>query len=174
MRLLGASDMKLRNPTPYGTFALSPIDPADARQISVDVNRTLTTNVIFTSERIGQAALRRLLTAWCAIAPQTGYTQGMGFYAAMFLLHMSEEDAFWAFVALMRNREVRGLFTPGMPLLRVLTRQYEACLARRYPAVAGALEACGLEAALYLPQWFLKGFRRAGAGGSGSVVRLVP
>jgi hypothetical protein len=33
---------------------------------------------------------------------QVGYVQGMGFIAAVLLLHMGEEESFWTLVALMK------------------------------------------------------------------------
>lgn len=41
----------------------------------------------------------RALTA----STEAGYVQGMGFVAAVLLLHMPEEDAFWTLAALMRG-----------------------------------------------------------------------
>ena len=39
--------------------------------------------------------LLRVLSAMCVRSPQRGYTQGMNFVAAVLLLHVPEEVAFW-------------------------------------------------------------------------------
>merc|ERR1711871_1509582 len=65
----------------------------------------------------GQAALTRLLRAYAAFHPQLGYTQGMSSYAAVLLLYMTEEDAFWTFATLMQHCGLSGLFTDGFPYL---------------------------------------------------------
>ena len=39
--------------------------------------------------------LLRVLSAMCVRSPQRGYTQGMNFVAAVLLLHVPEEEAFW-------------------------------------------------------------------------------
>jgi hypothetical protein len=41
------------------------------------------------------APLLRVLAALCARSPMRGYTQGMNFVAAVLLLHVPEEEAFW-------------------------------------------------------------------------------
>ena len=43
----------------------------------------------------GDECLRRVLGAYALHNPALGYTQGMSSYAAVLLLYMSEEDAFW-------------------------------------------------------------------------------
>ena len=68
-------------------------------QIDKDINRTFPGHAVIAAPD-GQAALRRMLRAYCAGRnPHTGYCQGMNFVAAMLLLVMrSEQDAFWMFV----------------------------------------------------------------------------
>ena len=55
-----------------------------------------------------------------------GYVQGMGFIAGLLLLYMSEEDAFWTLVALLkgvRNEPFEGMFADGLPLLQLSMSQ---------------------------------------------------
>ena len=57
---------------------------------------------------------------------QVGYVQGMGFIAGLLLLYMSEEDAFWTLVALLkgaRNEPFEGMFADGLPLLQLSMSQ---------------------------------------------------
>jgi hypothetical protein len=39
-----------------------------------------------------------------------GYTQGMGFIAGLLLIYMSEENAFFTMVQLMKDFELAGLY----------------------------------------------------------------
>ena len=48
----------------------------------------------------GRNALRRLLTAYARHNPSVGYCQAMNFFAALLLLLMPEENAFWALIGL--------------------------------------------------------------------------
>lgn len=50
--------------------------------------------------------LRRLLNAYAHTDPEIGYTQGMNFIAAMFLMYQSEEVAFWSFYSMMHLSSV--------------------------------------------------------------------
>jgi hypothetical protein len=47
----------------------------------------------------------------------TGYCQGMGFIAAMLLMYMEEEDAFWVLVQLCTSPtfKMEGVWKPGLP-----------------------------------------------------------
>ena len=57
-----------------------------------------------------------------------GYVQGMGFIAGLLLLYMSEEDAFWTLVALLRGSvhpPLEGLYQAGLPLLQQYFSQFE-------------------------------------------------
>ena len=54
--------------------------------------------------------------------------QGMGFIAGLLLLYMSEEDAFWTLVALLRGSvhpPLEGLYQAGLPLLQQYFSQFE-------------------------------------------------
>ena len=62
--------------------------------------------------------LRRVLLALAHAVPDVGYTQGMNSYAAVLLLYMTEEDAFWTFATLMQHCGLRGLFCEGFPFLQ--------------------------------------------------------
>lgn len=87
-------------------------------QIDKDVPRTMTEHIYFRSVgKTGQDALRRVLRAYACFHPQLGYTQGMSSYAAVLLLYMTEEDAFWTFATLMQHCGLVGLFEEGFPLL---------------------------------------------------------
>ena len=52
--------------------------------------------------------LLRVLSAMCVRSPQKGYTQGMNFVAAVLLLHVPEEEAFWCLAG------VQDIFIPQL------------------------------------------------------------
>ena len=65
-------------------------------------------------------------TTGALLVLQVGYVQGMGFIAGLLLLYMSEEDAFWTLVALLkgtRNEPFEGMFADGLPLLQLSMSQ---------------------------------------------------
>lgn len=85
--------------------------PADVPELTIDeierdINRTFPTHDFFENgsgiHHHGQESLRRILQSYASFDPETGYCQGMGFIAAMFLIYMVEEDAFYALLALLQ------------------------------------------------------------------------
>lgn len=72
-----------------------------SKQIELDLLRTLPNNKYFESiDSPGTVRLRRVLTAYSAHNPQVGYCQGMNRLAAVALLVLPEEEAFWCLVAI--------------------------------------------------------------------------
>lgn len=124
-------------------------------QIAKDVPRTMTEHIFFRAapsssasssaagEEVqnGQAALARLLHAYAAFNPSLGYTQGMSSYAAVLLLYMTEEDAFWTFATLMQFCGLAGLFTEGFPLLHQCYDTWQAALRKHLPRLYAHINA---------------------------------
>ena len=103
-------------------------------QIDKDVPRTMTEHVYFRSTgKAGQEVLTRVLRAYAAFHPELGYTQGMSSYAAVLLLYMTEEDAFWTFATLMQHCGLAGLFTDGFAHLHTCYDAWQALLAKHLP-----------------------------------------
>jgi hypothetical protein len=67
------------------------------KQIELDLTRTLPNNRHYESSRAdGIPRLRRVLIAFSLHRPDVGYCQGLNRIAAVALLFMTEEEAFWA------------------------------------------------------------------------------
>ncbi|KAB5571585.1 hypothetical protein PHYPO_G00226720 [Pangasianodon hypophthalmus] len=83
------------------------VEVALFRQIALDLQRSFPTHRSLmgdTPEAIeGQAKLFRVLTAYAKYNPQIGYSQGMSYIAAVLLMLLSEEEAFWALVVLLEK-----------------------------------------------------------------------
>ena len=74
-----------------------------ADEIERDLDRTFPRHELFvTRGGRGQESLRRVLQSYAVLDPETGYCQGMGFVAAMFLMYMAEEDAFYSLLSAMQ------------------------------------------------------------------------
>lgn len=79
------------------------LDPS-IKQIELDLLRTLPNNKHFESlESDGTARLRRVLTAFSRHNQAVGYCQGLNRLAAVALLFMPEEDAFWCLVTIVET-----------------------------------------------------------------------
>jgi len=103
-------------------------------QIEKDVPRTMTEHIFFrTVGKTGQESLSRVLRAYAAFHPELGYTQGMSSYAAVLLLYMTEEDAFWTFATIMQPCGLVGLFVDGFPYVHQCYDTWQALLAKHLP-----------------------------------------
>jgi len=87
----------------------------DMLQIKRDLNRTFPHCEFFTEPENGQELLERVLMTFTKYDPKIGYVQGMNFIVGALLYHSCEEIAFWLFVSLVEDHEMRDIFLPGLP-----------------------------------------------------------
>ncbi|KAG8461857.1 hypothetical protein KFE25_013876 [Diacronema lutheri] len=125
-------------------------------QIEKDLNRTFAgMSSVRIPEEEGMAALRRLLSAFAAAEPQIGYTQSMNFVAAMLLLLMDEERAFWVLRAMINGRALRGYYADSMDAAVADQLVFKDALASALPSVSAHLHALGVAVPLVSTAWFL-------------------
>jgi len=106
----------------------------------------------------GKERLRNVLYAAANHDCDVGYTQGMGFIAALLLTLMTEEDAFWSLTALLDQNgkyQLRGLYLDGLPLLINRYYQLSGLLHQFIPRVWSHLESQQIKPALYGSKWFI-------------------
>nr|XP_051687500.1 USP6 N-terminal-like protein isoform X3 [Oryctolagus cuniculus] len=82
------------------------------QQIDEEVARTFRSHIMF-RERYGakQRSLFEVLLAYSMYNPELGYSQGLSHVAALLLMWLSEEDAFWALVQLMGTASTRCMIS---------------------------------------------------------------
>jgi hypothetical protein len=148
-------------------------------QINLDVDRTFYTHCLFTEKTgRGQTQLRRILSVYARINPDTGYCQGMAYIGAVLLMCMDEEQAFWAFTALMEGpRYFQHYYAEDLRLVQVkvacmvlvflrthlLTRQHDsrvfsAILALRHPDLFCHFGEMDVHPLMYVTPWFMCAF----------------
>lgn len=77
------------------------LDHEAEKQIRLDLLRTFPENIHYRDrDSDGIARLERVLTAYSRHNQQIGYTQGMNRLAAVALIVLDEEDAFWLLIAI--------------------------------------------------------------------------
>jgi len=149
--------MMAAHPTLYAHLLSASNESVDM-EIMRDLNRTFPNHVLFSQRQgPGQRCLFHVLRAFSAWDARIGYVQGMGFVAAVLLMYMAEEEAFWTLAALVKgavHAPLEGLYTPGMPLLRLALAQFTALLQQELPRLGAHMAAEGVEPSMYCTHWF--------------------
>ena len=82
----------------------------------------------------------------------------MGFIAALFLMLMTEDDAFWCLCKLFDQNgdfQMRGLYLDGLPLLHCRYYQFNQLLNKFMPKVYEHIDSFKIMPALYASKWFI-------------------
>ena len=128
-------------------------------EIIRDISRTFPSHIFFRERHgLGQRSLYNILKAYSVYDRQVGYVQGMGFIAGVLLLYMSEEDAFWVLVALLKgavHEPIEGLYREGLPLLQLYFYQFEGLVKQHLPKLALHMEQESIHMSMYASQWFI-------------------
>jgi hypothetical protein len=128
-----------------------------ARQIDLDVTRTFPSHRMFGAPA-GRERLRAVLLAYARRNPAVGYVQGMGFLAAMLLLFLDEEAAFWCLSAIVERLLPDSFFSPSLLGLRAELAAFGALVESKLPRLSAHLSAHGVVPELYATRWFIAGF----------------
>lgn len=161
--LLGVDQSKKDNPTVYDEMkenARRWCPLSDIRQIDLDVNRTYRDHIMFRRRYdVKQQALFHVLAAYSMYNTEVGYCQGMSQIAALMLMYMNEEDAFWALSALLGDKkQMHGFFIPGFPKLLRFQEHHDRILKKLLRKVRKHLDENDIYSGLYTIKWFLQCF----------------
>ncbi|XP_050956080.1 USP6 N-terminal-like protein [Labeo rohita] len=133
----------------------------EIKQIDLDVNRTFRNHIMF-MERFGvkQQALFNVLAAYSVYNTEVSYCQGMSQIAAILLMYMNEEDAFWALSQLLTNQKhaMHGFFIPGFPKLHRFQAHHDQILSKLLPKLRKHLDKEQMSTGIYTTKWFLQCF----------------
>uniref|UniRef100_F1KT73 USP6-like protein n=1 Tax=Ascaris suum TaxID=6253 RepID=F1KT73_ASCSU len=128
----------------------------DIKQIDLDINRTYRDHLAFRRRYdLKQQSLFNVLAAYAMYNTEVGYCQGMSQIAALFLMYMDEEDAFWCLHALLVSKKhaMHGFFVPGFPKLARFQAHYEKVLHKYLPRLKKHLDKAGIPP-IYLTKWW--------------------
>ena len=160
INMLIAHKKPLRDPNYYKNLVASShqhqLNPS-VKQIELDLLRTLPNNCHFESlQSDGIGRLRRVLTAYSQRNPRVGYCQGMNRLAAVALLFLVEEDAFWCLVAIVEMVMPPDYY--GQNLMGAHVDQYvlKELLQEKLPTLYAHFERYDIELSLF--SWFLTCF----------------
>ncbi|XP_063511630.1 TBC1 domain family member 3G-like isoform X3 [Pongo pygmaeus] len=127
--LLNIQEIKLKNPRKYKIMKEKGKRSSEhIHQIDLDISGTLRKHIFF-RDRYGakQRELFYILLAYSQYNPEVGYCRDLSHIAALFLLYLPEEDAFWALVQLLANERhsLQGFHSPNGGTVQGLQDQQE-------------------------------------------------
>nr|XP_030859280.2 ubiquitin carboxyl-terminal hydrolase 6 [Gorilla gorilla gorilla] len=135
--LLNIQEIKLKNPGRYQIMKERGKRSSEhIHHIDLDVRRTLRNHVFF-RDRYGakQRELFYILLAYSEYNPEVGYCRDLSHIAALFLLYLPEEDAFWALVQLLASERhsLPGFHSPNGGTVQGLQDQQEHVVPKSQP-----------------------------------------
>lgn len=129
--------------------------------IGRDLHRQFPLHEMFVSPQgHGQQGLLQVLKAYTLYRPEQGYCQAQGPVAAVLLMHLPPEEAFWCLVQICEVY-LPGYYGPHMEAVQLDAEVFMALLRRQLPRVYKHLQQVGVGPLLYLPEWFLCLFTRS-------------
>ncbi|CAL2034391.1 unnamed protein product [Caenorhabditis brenneri] len=156
-RLLGAERLKHEKRDVYAELLLrARLVSKDIKQIDLDINRTYRDHLAFRKRYdVKQKSLLNVLAAYSMYNTEVGYCQGMSQIAALFLMYLDEEDAFWCLHQLMVSPKhtMHGFFVPGFPKLQRFEEHFKKVLKKYKPRVYKYLEKQDIPY-IYLTKWW--------------------
>ncbi|KAE8297787.1 USP6 N-terminal-like protein Related to the N-terminus of tre [Larimichthys crocea] len=130
---------------------------SEIKQIDLDINRTFRDHIMF-MDRFGVNP-QTFHMLWCFLQ-EVSYCQGMSQIAALLLMYMNEEDAFWALSQLLTNQKhgMHGFFVPGFPKLQRFQTHHDQIISKLIPKLKKHLDREQMSAGIYSTKWFLQCF----------------
>ncbi|RUS79385.1 hypothetical protein EGW08_012845, partial [Elysia chlorotica] len=129
------------------------------KQIELDLLRTLPDNRFFQIiDSDGICKLRRVLLCYSVHNPCIGYCQGINRIAAIALLFLREEDAFWCLVAIIDHLMPDDYFTATLAGAQSDQRVLKDLVAEKCPRLHAHLDLHEVDLSLFTFNWFLTVF----------------
>ncbi|CAB1332836.1 unnamed protein product [Coregonus sp. 'balchen'] len=107
----------------------------------------------------GKQDLYRVLKAYTLHRPEEGYCQAQAPIAAVLLMHMPAEDAFWGLVQIC-EKYLPGYYSAGLEAIQLDGEILSALLKRVSPLAHRHLKKHKMDPILYMTEWFMCAFSR--------------
>ncbi|GAB1606296.1 Hypothetical predicted protein [Argonauta hians] len=128
----------------------------EAKQIELDLLRTLPNNKYYMSlESDNIHKLRRVLLAFSWQCSAIGYCQGLNRLAAVALLFLNEEDAFWCLIAIVEYLLPQDYYSTTMIAAQTDQRVLKDLVQDKLPRLHNYLEKENIDLSLFTFNWFL-------------------
>ena len=122
------------------------------RQIKKDLGRTFPSSTPFKDDRIF-LKLKNVLRAFSNYDNSIKYFQGMNFIVGFFLYHCDEYIAFWLFVALLEEYDLRPIFMTNFPGFNLHVKRIEIILQKEYENIWKTFTKFGVKVEILMVEW---------------------
>ncbi|KAF7238847.1 TBC1 domain family member 10B [Varanus komodoensis] len=135
-------------------------DPKWLDVIEKDLHRQFPFHEMFAARGgHGQQDLYRILKAYTIYRPDEGYCQAQAPVAAVLLMHMPAEQAFWCLVQIC-EKYLPGYYSAGLEAIQLDGEIFFALLRRASPIAYRHLKRYKIDPVLYMTEWFMCIFSR--------------
>ncbi|XP_072311507.1 TBC1 domain family member 10A [Eucyclogobius newberryi] len=158
--LTGGKVKREQNKGKFQELDEQPGDPKWVDIIERDLHRQFPFHEMFAARGgHGQQDLFRVLKAYTLHRPEEGYCQAQAPVAAVLLMHMPAEDAFWVLVQIC-EKYLPGYYSKGLEAIQLDGEILHALLKKVCPVAYRHLENQKLGPVLYMTEWFMCAFSR--------------
>uniref|UniRef100_A0A673N5D2 TBC1 domain family member 10A-like n=1 Tax=Sinocyclocheilus rhinocerous TaxID=307959 RepID=A0A673N5D2_9TELE len=158
--LSGGKVKKEQNQGKFQELDSQPGDPKWLDVIEKDLHRQFPFHEMFVARGgHGQQDLFRVLKAYTLHRPEEGYCQAQAPIAAVLLMHMPAEDAFWGLVQIC-EKYLPGYYSAGLEAIQLDGEILFALLKRVSPVAHRHLKKYKIDPILYMTEWFMCAFSR--------------
>ncbi|XP_075999025.1 TBC1 domain family member 10B isoform X2 [Genypterus blacodes] len=158
--LSNSKDLLEANP---GKFEELEREPGEAKWLDIiekDLHRQFPFHEMFAARGgHGQQDLYRILKAYTIYRPDEGYCQAQAPVAAVLLMHMPAEQAFWCLVQIC-EKYVPGYYSAGLEAIQLDGEIFFSLLRRTCPMAYRHLKKFKIDPILYMTEWFMCIFSR--------------
>lgn len=158
--LSNSQDLLDANP---GKFEELEREPGEAKWLDIiekDLHRQFPFHEMFAARGgHGQQDLYRILKAYTIYRPDEGYCQAQAPVAAVLLMHMPAEQAFWCLVQIC-EKYLPGYYSAGLEAIQLDGEIFFSLLRRTCPMAYRHLKKFKIDPILYMTEWFMCIFSR--------------
>ncbi|KAM4536125.1 TBC1 domain family member 10B [Fundulus diaphanus] len=146
-----------------GKFEELEREPGEAKWLDIiekDLHRQFPFHEMFAARGgHGQQDLFRILKAYTVYRPDEGYCQAQAPVAAVLLMHMPAEQAFWCLVQIC-EKYLPGYYSAGLEAIQLDGEIFFSLLRRTCPMAYRHLKKFKIDPILYMTEWFMCIFSR--------------
>ncbi|XP_066497869.1 TBC1 domain family member 10B-like [Hoplias malabaricus] len=158
--LSNSEDLLKSNPGKFEELERDQGDPKWLDIIEKDLHRQFPFHEMFAARGgHGQQDLYRILKAYTVYRPDEGYCQAQAPVAAVLLMHMPAEQAFWCLVQIC-EKYLPGYYSAGLEAIQLDGEIFFSLLRRVCPMAYRHLKKFKIDPILYMTEWFMCIFSR--------------